>query len=258
MFKAMVLLKRRQGMTLKDFIHCYEATRAPLGVQYQTKMKRYVRHFLHPAPYPLDGVKLESQYDVLTELWFDDRQAYDEGMALMMAEEANRVLSDDAQRLFDISRSRLAFVEEHESELPGNKVPEARTDKRCFVLLKRKPGSTLGQFIDYYENHHQLLGVKYSGEMMSRYRRYFLKPAPNPSDGSIVEPAYDVATECAFPANGNTQMSNDPGVESIIEADEERFIDRSTRRLVVVESHESVLPWVPGSAEGEFVRRVPA
>jgi len=262
MFKAMVLLKRKPGMSMQDFIDHYETRHAPLGVKYQTRMKRYIRHFLHPAPYPLDGVKLEPEYDVLTELWFDDRRSYDEGMALMTAEEANRVLSEDEQRFLDLSKSRLAFIEEHESRLPGNKSPDARTDARCFVLLKRKQGTTIEQFIDHYENRHQQLGVKYSGEMMSRYRRFFLKPAPYPLDGSIVEPAYDVATEVSFSARkamaGGSGRMRDPEVNRIIEADEESFVDRSTRRFVFAESHESVLPWVPETASGEFVRSEPA
>lgn len=261
MFKSVVLLKRKPGTTLKEFIDYYETTHAPLGVKYQTKMKRYIRHFFHPAPYPLDGVKLDPEYDVMTELWFDDRQDFDDGMALMLEGEANRVLGEDERRFMDVTKARLAFVEEYESEMPG-KNPNARTDTRCFALLKRKPGTTMEQFIDHYENHHQYLGLKYSGEMLSRYRRLYLHPAPYPLDGSIVEAAYDVATEVSFDAgeamkSGVTAMA-DPETNLIIEADEEKFVDRTTRRFVMVESHESVLPWMPESAQGEFVRSASA
>jgi hypothetical protein len=246
MFKVILLLKRKPGTTMKEFINQYETTHAPLVVSYHFRTKRYIRHFLHPAPYPLDGLKLESEYDVLTEMWFDDRRAYDEGISLMTAE----------KRLFDISKSRVAFVEEYASELLGDKLPDGRTDDRRFVLLKRNPGITMKQFIDHYEDHHQHLVLEKNGEMMTGYRRLFLSPAPQPLDGSILELAYDVATEVSFKANtmASSNRKSDPEVVRLLEADEERFVDRSTRRYAFVESHESVLPWVPETAHGEFVR----
>ena len=256
MFKAMVLLKRKPGLTLQQFIDHYENNHAPLGVKYQTKMVRYIRHYLHPSPYPLDGTVTEAEYDVLTELWFEDKQAYDEGMALMITGEANSVLSEDETRFLDLTKSRLAYVEEHESALPvGGPAPRDNTgDLRSIVLLKRKPGLTIEEFIDHYENIHAHLGVKYA-EVMSRYRRLFLRPAPYPLDGTVVEPAYDVATEVSFASKADQQRATAnmmvPEINAIIEADEATFIDKPTRRFMGVESHESVLPWVePGRYKG--------
>lgn len=252
MFKAMVLLKRKPGLTLQQFIDHYENNHAPLGVQYQKKMVRYIRHFLHPSPYPLDGTVVEAEYDVLTELWFEDKQAYDEGMALMMEPEANKVLSEDEERFLDLSKSRLVFIEEHESRLPwmGDGIRDNSKDIRSIVLLKRRPDLTLDQFIDYYENHHAPLGVKYS-PTLSRYRRFFLRPAPYPLDGSIVEPAYDVATEVSFVDKEAQAKASEligaPDVAPIVEADEDKFIYKPTRRFMGVETHESVLPWVDTS-----------
>lgn len=249
MFKAIVLLKRKPGLTLQQFIDHYENNHAPLGVKYQTKMVRYLRHFLHPSPYPLDGSVVEAEYDVLTELWFEDRQAYEEGMVLMMEPEANAVLSEDEVRFLDLTKSRLAFVEEHESVLPwmGSAKRDHSRDIRSIVLLKRRPDLTFDQFVDYYENQHAPLGVKYS-PTLSRYRRLFLRPAPYPLDGSIVEAAYDVATEVSF-ANREDQakaseLISAPDVAPLVEADEDKFIHKPTRRFMGVETHESVLPWV--------------
>lgn len=254
MFKAMVLLKRKAGLSLQDFIDHYEGNHAPLGVKYQTKMVRYLRHYLHPSPYPLDGSVIEAEYDVLTELWFPDRKAYDEGMALMMAPEANRVLNEDEQRFLDLDKSRLAFIEEHESALPGQTAPRDNTqDIRSIVLLKRKPGLSMQDFIDHYENIHADLGISH-GKTMSRYRRLFLHPAPYPLDGSVVEPAYDVATEVSFASKADQEQASanmmEPATNAIIEADEATFIHKLTRRFMGVETHESVLPWVDKPFKG--------
>ena len=251
MFKAMVLLKRKPGLTLQQFIDHYEGSHAPLGVKYQTRMVRYIRHYLHPSPYPLDGTVVEAEYDVLTELWFEDKAAYDEGMALMMAPEANKVLNEDEARFLDLTNSRLAFIEEHESDMPGQTgVRDNRKDVRSMVLLQRKPGLTMEEFIDHYENVHANLGITL-GKTMSRYRRLFLRPAPYPLDGTVVEPAYDVATEVSFASKEDRDRATAnmmaPEANAIVEADEATFIHKPTRRFMGLESHESVLPWVDPS-----------
>ena len=115
MFKAMVLLKRKPGMSLEDFIDYYETKHAPLGIKYQTSMKRYIRHYLHPLPYGLTGVLAEPEHDVLTETWFDSREAFDESRALVRAPEANAVLREDEKKLCDLGKNRLVMVEDRES-----------------------------------------------------------------------------------------------------------------------------------------------
>lgn len=118
MFKVMILLKRKPGLSMAEFIDKYENGHAQLGVKYQTMMKRYIRHYLHPAGAPLGGVVSEPEYDVATELWFDDRQAFEEGMALMQAPETMAILAADEEGLFDRSKNRLVIMEDRESDLP--------------------------------------------------------------------------------------------------------------------------------------------
>lgn len=95
-----------------------ETKHSVLGVKYQTKMVRYVRHYLRPIPYPLDGSVQEPEYDVATEVWFEDKQAFDEGLALMQNSGANAIIAADEKNLFDLSKSCMVAIEEHESTLP--------------------------------------------------------------------------------------------------------------------------------------------
>lgn len=68
MIKTMGLLKRKPGMSREDFIDYYETRHAPLAVEIQTTMKRYIRRYLSPLVYPLTGTVLEPAYEVLTEV----------------------------------------------------------------------------------------------------------------------------------------------------------------------------------------------
>lgn len=248
MFKVMALLKRKAGMTVQQFKDHNEGCHAHLIVKHQTLMIRYIRHYLHAYPYPLDGSVVEAEYDLLTELWFEDELAYERGMALMKAQEARDALSDDEARFTDPTKRSYAFIEHHESELAGHAhIRDNRKDLRSMVLLQRKKGLSLEDFIDHYETVHAHLGVELS-ETMSRYRRFFLRAAPDPLRGSVSQPAYDVATEVSFATKEDQQHATAnmmlPETNAIVEADEATFIDKPTRRFVGVESHESVLPWV--------------
>ena len=243
MFKVMALLKRRPDLSLCAFIDHYEHQHALLGVRYLTVADRYMRHYLNPAPYPLDGQIAEPAYDVLTELWFADRGRYYEGMAQLGGPEAGRVIAADEERFLDRARSRLMFVEEHESEM-GGRTADPDRDLRCCALLKRKPGMTMDEFIDYYETRHARLGGRFV-TTMSRYRRLYLRPAPYPLDGSTVEAAYDVVVELSFPDQAALDDAGawfaDTVMRAVLGENEGRFVELESRQFVLMESLESVL-----------------
>jgi hypothetical protein len=241
MFKVMALLKRRTDLSLRAFIDHYETRHAPLGLRYLTAADRYRRRYLDPIPYPLDGRVAEPAYDVLTELWFADRGRYDEGMAQLGAPEASALIVADEERFLDRTRSRLVFVEEHRSVLPGRDA-EGGCAVTCCALLKRRPGMGLDEFIDYYETRHARLGERLV-PAISRYRRHYLRPAPYPLDGSTVEAAYDVVTELGFPDQAALEEAGrqfaDPETMRIIAEDEAQFVDPFSRCLAFVEDRES-------------------
>jgi hypothetical protein len=117
--KVFLLLKRRPGLSMEEFRDHYENVHAPLGIKHVRNIKYYCRHYLYPGPYPLGGEQLEPEYDVVTELWYEDIEAFDEKTALMRQnEEGLAALDADEQWLFDRAKSRLVFVESSESKLP--------------------------------------------------------------------------------------------------------------------------------------------
>lgn len=116
-FKVLIFLKRRPGMSLEAFRDYYENVHARLGEKYAAGMRRYVRRYVQPLPDAPTATPDEMSFDVITELWFDDRAVFEK-----VAEFAPRgalpadVLADE-ERLFDRSKTRYATVIELASEL---------------------------------------------------------------------------------------------------------------------------------------------
>ena len=117
MFKVMILIKRKPGMSKKDFIAYYENNHAPLGSSKVHNMKRYVRHFIRPYGNEVYGKDAEPPYDVLTELWFDDEADFERGMALLTEPETARIIGEDEENLFDKSTIRFMVMEDHETDM---------------------------------------------------------------------------------------------------------------------------------------------
>lgn len=119
MLKVFGLFKRRPGLSMEEFITHYETSHAPLGVKYLPTMVRYARHYLTPVAEPIDGAVQEADYDVITELWFEDRAGYEQALAAIQAPGAKAELTADEERLFDRTKNRLVFVDTRESVLPS-------------------------------------------------------------------------------------------------------------------------------------------
>ena len=112
MFKVISLLAKRPDMSKEAFIAYYEAHHAPLIRKLFPWIADYRRNFID-----LTGSIFESQatpldFDVVTEIWFADRQGYDR----MLAEHAKPGVGDaiaaDERNFMDSSRTRFFVVEE--------------------------------------------------------------------------------------------------------------------------------------------------
>jgi hypothetical protein len=113
MVKMVFLLKRRPGMSRADFIQYYESHHVLLGEKYVPNAVRYVRRFLEPVPGPWS--KPADEFDVMTELWFANKQEADLAMAHLSEPKIHDEIAADEKRLFDRSRSQVYLITEHES-----------------------------------------------------------------------------------------------------------------------------------------------
>jgi uncharacterized protein (TIGR02118 family) len=99
MFKAMILLKRREDMSFAQFSDWWLVAHAPLAAALP-KLRRATFNLVEG-----DGAGL---YDGVSELWFDSREDFDAAYA---TDHGKAVAADSMSR---VSRRERLFVSAHE------------------------------------------------------------------------------------------------------------------------------------------------
>jgi len=117
LYKILLFMKRRPGMTFAAFQDYYENHHAPLCEKYSSGVHRYIRRFLTPHPNPETGATEELQFDVITELWFEDEATWRGTVKYLATSIMPDEVVEDEKQLFDRSRTRMATVVECESAL---------------------------------------------------------------------------------------------------------------------------------------------
>lgn len=116
-YKIMLPMKRRPGMTTEEFRDYYENNHAPLAAKYSTALLRYRRTYLEPHAHPETGPASEPPYDVITELWFDDEATYRSTLEYLTTTKMPPEIVEDEERLFDRSSFRIVTTVERETDL---------------------------------------------------------------------------------------------------------------------------------------------
>ena len=127
MLKVMLFMKRKPGLSLEEFIEHYERVHVPLALTNARNLVHYERHYLRPGRFvPFGSEVIDPEYDVITELWYESEDAFERQQDLLLRhpEVLADIVADDEQ-LFDRSKSRFAYVEDHMSELPTKPVDRA-------------------------------------------------------------------------------------------------------------------------------------
>lgn len=114
---------------------------------------------------------------------------------------------------------------------------------KILLLMKRKPGITMEEFHDYYENRHVPLAMKYNDGSISRYFRRYLTPLPHAESGTCEELPYDVISEMWFDDEAKFKamvdyLSNTVMSDEIVE-DEMNLFHRPTMRMSLVTECET-------------------
>jgi len=113
--KSIALLRRRADLSRDAFIDYYERHHAPLIlslipgiVDYRRNYGLFEGAFIFPGAAPID-------FDVVTELWFADRAAYDAAMSVATREDVAARIAADEENFLDRSATRMFLVEERVS-----------------------------------------------------------------------------------------------------------------------------------------------
>jgi uncharacterized protein (TIGR02118 family) len=116
-FKVIALLKGRADLDRAAFVDYYETRHVPLILEVTPGVTGYRRNFadfegafVYPGAAPFD-------FDVVTELWFADRAAYDRAMVVSTTPEIAARIAADEENFLDRSKTRLFVVEEKVTDI---------------------------------------------------------------------------------------------------------------------------------------------
>jgi hypothetical protein len=114
-YKIMLFMKRRPGMSVAAFRDYYETRHAPLCAKYGSSITRYIRRYIDPQPHPETGPWDEPPFDVITELWFKDEAIFNGTVAYLTKTIMPDEVVEDEKNLFDRASFRIATVVECET-----------------------------------------------------------------------------------------------------------------------------------------------
>lgn len=113
-YKILLFMKRKPGMSVEDFRDYYENQHVPLCLKHAKGMTRYLRRYIEPKPHPETGPGDDFAFDVITELWFEDKKIFNGTLQYLTTTIMPDEITRDEQNLFDRSSFRLATVVECE------------------------------------------------------------------------------------------------------------------------------------------------
>ncbi len=113
MFKVVALLTRKPDLPKADFIRYYEDHHVPLIYSLFSNIREYRRSFVDLTGAIILPGAAPPDFDVITELWFDDRAGYDHMLALHADPAVAGAIATDEENFLDRSKTRMFVVEEH-------------------------------------------------------------------------------------------------------------------------------------------------
>ncbi|MET0269253.1 MAG: nuclear transport factor 2 family protein [Sphingomonas sp.] len=185
MLKCVALLRRKPGMADDDFVAYYETRHAPLITGLCPDILAYRRNFVQRDGRIAFGAPID--FDVVTELVFADRAAYDRFSARCAEPEVARLIAEDEENVFDRAATRMMVVEERGGPVPGRAPPpapdglRALRDERDILrglarfarVLDAKDWAALGDVfadeIAFDYGQGERLGMPALAEQMRRY-----------------------------------------------------------------------------------------
>jgi hypothetical protein len=117
-YKILLLMKRKPGTTMDQFRDYYENNHVPLCAPYMAGIDRYFRRYLEPQPHAESGTNEELPYDVITEMWFGNEDAYRQTLAYITTTVMPDEVVQDELKFFHRPTMRIATVVECATPMP--------------------------------------------------------------------------------------------------------------------------------------------
>lgn len=113
--KVMIFIKRRPGTSVEAFRDHYEQVHVPLCSKYFQGLRGYRRNYLD-AP-SIENGATELPFDVITELWYDDRATAERVAAFGASGSLPPDVIADEERFIDRAKTQFTVVTVRETDL---------------------------------------------------------------------------------------------------------------------------------------------
>ena len=130
MIKQVVFLKKRDDLSMQEFIDYYENQHSQLSKKLDAppplpNAQRYVRRYITPVPNPLTGEMIHPGYDCIMEIWWNTREDFEAAMLGLGRPEHLKARKADELKLFASNSNPVCTVVEYESPVgPDNQIPD--------------------------------------------------------------------------------------------------------------------------------------
>lgn len=240
--KIMLWQKRADNVGPAEFKAAYERDYVPVLLDIFRSVDAFIRNYIdHDRRYQpehIKDVKPAPTVDVISELSFGNRADYDRVIEALGDPDVVEQLREAEAGLIDAGATQIFAVDEHVS--PDSRLVVANDPVKVMLLMRRKPGLTTQQFIEYYERNHAILASDHVH--FSDYRRNFVDHHTNIVTRHLPtrsQPEFDVITSCTYPNPQELARVNDALANSdmghVFAEDEGRFLDRDAMELFFVE-----------------------
>ena len=125
MLKQICFFKKRPDMTMDEFMDYYENQHSQLSRKMGRSpsipnAQRYVRRYLTPEKNPVTGEVLDPGYDCIMEIWWNNREDFENSQRVIGDPERLPAIKEDEARLFASHSNPVCTVVEHDSPMGPN------------------------------------------------------------------------------------------------------------------------------------------
>ncbi len=125
MIKQVVFLKKRDDISMEEFMDYYENQHSQLARKMGAKpslpnAQRYVRRYVTPEANPLTGEVIHPGYDCIMEIWWNTRADFEAAMKGLSDPAMLQHRLDDELKLFASNSNPVVTVEEFDSPMGPN------------------------------------------------------------------------------------------------------------------------------------------
>lgn len=126
MFKQICFFRKRDDMTMDEFLDYYENQHSQLSKRQGRapsipNARRYVRRYLKPEMNPVTGEVIDSGYDCLMEIWWDSREDFENSQKIIADPERLDFVKEDEAKLFSSHANPVvSVIEEYDSPMGPN------------------------------------------------------------------------------------------------------------------------------------------